>query len=148
MKDSTFTSRDRWPIWLWLFSLFLTGSLAVAIQVALGNNPAGAAAVALTFLLFWAALSTPLPISLDDKYLRVGGASIERSFISKAVPLSARDMALTRGREADARCWMALRFWVSSGVKVEINDPRDPTPYWLVSAKRATELAAALNTGD
>jgi hypothetical protein len=40
---------------------------------------------------------------------------------------------------------MALRFWVSTGVKIEINDPLDPTPYWLVSAKRAPALAEALS---
>jgi len=145
VKDSAFTSRDRWPIWLWLFSLFLTGSLALAIQVALGNNLAAAAMVALTFLLIWAAISTPLPISLDEKELRVGSASIERSFITGALPLSPRELANIRGRDANTQCWMALRFWVSSGVKIDINDPRDPTPYWLVSAKRATALAAALN---
>jgi len=54
-------------------------------------------------------------------------------------------MALTRGRNIDPRSWMALRFWVSTGVKIVIADPQDPTPYWLVSTKKATALAAALN---
>jgi len=30
-------------------------------------------------------------------------------------------------------------------VKVTINDPRDPTPYWLISSKRFRKLAAAIS---
>jgi hypothetical protein len=37
-----------------------------------------------------------------------------------------------------------LDFWVTTGVKIEIKDPADPTPYWLVSAEEAAALATAL----
>jgi hypothetical protein len=39
---------------------------------------------------------------------------------------------------------MALRFWISRGVKIEIKDPKDATPYWLISSKKAQPLADAL----
>jgi hypothetical protein len=31
-------------------------------------------------------------------------------------------------------------------VRVEVVDPQDPTPYWLVSTRRPDDLARALTT--
>ena len=144
MKESTFTSRDSWPIWLWLFLLFLAASLALAVEAALGARWGWITMLAQLILLLWANLKSPLEISIDGENLRVGAASIERKYIGAVIALSSKEMARVRGRDADPRCWMALRFWVSTGVKIEIKDPEDPTPYWLVSTKRATACAAAL----
>ena len=140
-----FRSRDRWPIWLWLFLIFLAGSLSVAIDAALGSQWAWISLITQLTLVAWSALSTPLEIKVDGHWLCVGKAAIERRYISHATALSAPEMALLRGRDANPRSWLALRFWVSEGVRIDINDPADPTPYWLVSAKRATALAAALS---
>ncbi len=140
-----FRSRDRWPFWLWLFLIFLAGSLSLAIDAALGSQWAWISLIAQLTLLIWSALSTPLQISVDENWLYIGDASIERRFISSVTALTSPQMALLRGRDANPQCWMALRFWVSPGVKIEINDPADPTPYWLVSTKKATALAAALS---
>ena len=145
MKESSIHLRDPWPIWLWCFLLFLAASLSLAVEAALGNRFAWITFLTQLLLLAWASLRTPLDISLDDHQLRVGSATIERRFLKEVVALSANEMALTRGRNIDPRSWMALRFWVSTGVKIVIADPQDPTPYWLVSTKKATALAAALN---
>ena len=136
--------RDPWPFWLWLFLLFLAASLSLAVEAALGNFAAIAVSVIQLLLLIWASLSTPLRIEVSDEKIRVGRAVIERRFIAAVRELDSKEMALTRGRDADPRCWMALRFWVGTGVKIEINDPKDPTPYWLVSTKKAAAVATAL----
>jgi hypothetical protein len=47
--------------------------------------------------------------------------------------------------QADPACFNATRFWVSTGVKVEIKDKSDPTPYWLISSRKGKSLAACLN---
>lgn len=144
MEEVRFRSRDRWPLWLWLFCLFIAGSLAIAVEAAIGNTAAWIVLLIQILGLGWVSLSTPLPIDVDSTHLRVGSASIEHRFITHATALTSHEMALTRGRNANPRCWMAIRFWVSPGVKIEISDPLDPTPYWLVSAKRASALAEAL----
>ena len=143
---STFRSHDRWPIWLWLFCIFLAGSLAIAVEAALGNGAGLVTFLLQIALISWAAMSTPLHIVVDEQTLRVGKATIDRHFITDLILLNPQEMALLRGRDANPLCWMALRFWVSRGMKIEINDPRDPTPYWLVSTKRAAALATALRT--
>jgi hypothetical protein len=53
-----------------------------------------------------------------------------------------------RTRGADPAAFFAITFWISQGIKVAVKDDRDPTPYWLISTKRATELAAALNDSN
>ncbi len=140
-----FTSRDRWPLWLWLFCLFIAASLSIAVEAAIGSTPAWIVLLVQLLLCGWAAITTPLHITLDSEQLCVGKAQIDRRFIRVATALTSHEMALTRGRNANPLCWMAIRFWVSTGVKIEISDPLDPTPYWLVSAKRATALAEALS---
>ena len=47
--------------------------------------------------------------------------------------------------DADPAAFNGTRFWVSTGVKVEINDKKDPTPYWLISSRKAKLLASKLN---
>jgi hypothetical protein len=136
--------RDPWPIWLWLFLLFLAASLSLAVEAALGNFAALLVSALQALLLIWASLTTPLRIEVSNEKVRIGRAVIERAFISAVRELDSKEMALTRGRDADPRCWMALRFWVGTGVKIEINDPKDPTPYWLVSTKKAAAVATAL----
>ena len=37
-----------------------------------------------------------------------------------------------------------LRPYLSRAVRIGIDDPADPTPYWLVSSRRPDRLAAAL----
>jgi len=49
-------------------------------------------------------------------------------------------MSRMRTRDANPRAYLALRFWVKTGVKIELADPADPTPYWLISTKKGREL--------
>ena len=58
--------------------------------------------------------------------------------------LDAQAMRLQAGRDADARAFLLVRPYISTGVRITIDDPGDPTPYWLLSSRRAVELAAAL----
>ncbi|WP_029088659.1 DUF3093 domain-containing protein [Brevibacterium album] len=75
-----------------------------------------------------------------------GGAAIERRFITGAQGFDAAGSFAQRGRELDVRAFLMLRPWVRTVVRVDIADPADPTPYWLVSTRRPRELAAALNS--
>ena len=54
------------------------------------------------------------------------------------------------GVDADARAYLLLRPYLKRAVKVEITDPADPAPYWLVSTRHADALVRALGqeSGD
>ena len=86
-----------------------------------------------------------LEIEITETHLKVGTAQIEREFLGKIEVLNSDEMRRWRGPLSDPASYMALRFWIPTGVKIEINDANDPTPYWLVSSKKAQPLADALS---
>ena len=136
----------RAPFWLIAFIYFLFLSLVVAVWAALGNQPAFMTWVVSTVLIVLIALKTTLIIEVDEKELRAGPAHIELKYVGKVTALDSKQMGRLRTRDADPASFLIFRFWRSTGVKVEINDPRDQTPYWLITSKRNNELAELLNS--
>jgi hypothetical protein len=134
----------RAPFWLLTFIYFLFFSLVVAVWAAIGNQPALITWVLSTVLIVLIALKSKLVIEVDDNELRAGPAHIELKYLGQATALDSKAMGRLRTREADPASFLIFRFWRSTGVKVEINDPRDQTPYWLITSKRYKELAEIL----
>ena len=142
--SKNFKERAPWPIWLWLFLLFLAGSLALAIWAALGTRW-GVISMLVQFLgLLYLSQITVVTVEVRDGQLHVGGAHIDLKYISAVEPLSSDQMRQWRGPLADPASFTVLRFWITTGVKITINDPKDGTPSWLVSSKKAHPLADAL----
>lgn len=134
----------RPPLWLIAFILFLLASLSLSIWAAF-DNPAGQISLALSILAVGLmALKVALKLEIDSAEFRAGRAHIELKYLGEVKELSADQMRLVRGRNADPAAFLAIRFWQPTGIKIEICDPRDPTPYWLVSSKRAKQLRDAL----
>lgn len=92
------------------------------------------------------ALTSPV-IVVTDEELKVGKAHISREFISAVSAYSGSHAFAARGTDLDARAWILLRGWINPVVRVDINDPEDPTPYWLFSSRKPEELLLALR-GD
>ena len=136
----------RAPFWLIAFIYFLFLSLVVAVWAAIGNQPAFLTWVVLTVLIVLIALKTTLVIEVDENEMRAGPAHIELKYLGKATVLDSKEMGRIRTRDADPASFLIFRFWRSTGVKVEINDTRDKTPYWLITSKRNNELAKILNS--
>ena len=135
----------RTPFWLLAFIYFLFLSLVVAVWAAIGNKPALLTWVASTLILVLIVQKSALTIEVDESELRAGPAHIELKYIGQATALDSKEMGRLRTRDADPASYLIFRFWRSTGVRIELNDPRDQTPYWLVTSKRNTELAEILN---
>ena len=133
------------PIWLLAFVLFLIASMALSVWAALGNTAGWATLIVLSGAALVGRKKVELKIEIRDGELRIGPAHIELGHIGDVSILSIEEMRLTRGRDADPSAFLALRFWQPRGIKVVINDDRDPTPYWLVSSKKSRELVARLH---
>jgi len=86
-----------------------------------------------------------LILEISETELRAGPAHIELKYLGQATALDSKEMGRLRTRDADPASFLIFRFWRSTGVKVEIKDPRDQTPYWLITSKRNKELAEILN---
>lgn len=82
--------------------------------------------------------------SAGDTELWVGGAHLPTSVISRTaeVPRSAKSAAL--GRQLDPAAFVVHRAWVGPMVLVVLDDPDDPTPYWLISSRHPDRVLAAI----
>ncbi len=134
------------PVWWWLVVAGMAGSLWFAVWYATPGNVGhvvGAAASALCAvgLLLYGRLA----VRVDRSALRVGTATLPLSAVGSVLALSDAQAKALRGTAADATARLFLRPYVARGVRVEVTDPDDPTPYWYVATRHPEALAAALS---
>ena len=134
----------RPPLWLLAFIYFMFLSLVIAFWAALGNQSALLSFIALTVLLIFIAVKSKSEILVADGQLMAGGAHIDLKYLGEVQSLNRDEMRLLRTRDADPAAFLAIKFWISTGVKITLNDQRDPTPYWLVSCRKMEELKNTL----
>ena len=139
-----FTEVLRPPIWVLAFIYFLLLSLVIAIWAAFGALLTIYAFVIATITVIYLAFKMRSIISINQGELRFDNAHIEVKYIGNIKVLDAPAMKLLRTRDADPAAFLAIKFWTPTGVKIELKDPRDPTPYWLITSKRGEEIAALL----
>ncbi|MFM1788877.1 MAG: hypothetical protein RLZZ12_226 [Actinomycetota bacterium] len=130
----------NWPVRVWLLFALLNLSVLVAVGVALSNTALLILGLTLATASIAFSKSSRLVLILSDGLLSVGRAQIEIKYVKDVLVLDESAMAYERGAGLNPRAFLALRFWVKTGVKIALNDPLDPTPYWLVSTRRAQEL--------
>ncbi len=138
--------RERvWPApWLFLATaLVIPASLLVFLPI---NLVVGivAAIVLYAGCVLLLLLGAPL-VQVTDTELMAGRARLPRTSVGSAEGFRREDARRERGTGLDARAWLAIRGWVDPVVKVTLDDPVDPTPYWLISTRRPEELVEALS---
>ncbi|HET8958519.1 MAG TPA: DUF3093 domain-containing protein [Microcella sp.] len=139
--------RERlWPA-LWWYPIVLlivpaTLLTFAAIDLIAGAVTAGVlVAGALTLLIG----SAPT-IRVADGVLQAGRARIPVDLVGAARSATGEEARAERGVRLDARAWLMLRGDVDPVVRLDVTDPDDPTPYWLISTRRPDELIAAITT--
>jgi hypothetical protein len=85
-------------------------------------------------------------VAADSTGLTAGGLRLPAEFVGETEVLHREDYRRRLGVDADARAHLLTRPYLDRGVLVRVDDPADPTPYWLVSTRRPDALAAALDT--
>ncbi|GAB11126.1 dihydroorotate dehydrogenase [Gordonia araii NBRC 100433] len=139
------------PLWWWLAAAVLTGVLGYEIRL-------GAHGAAWSWWVFpaVAALLVAVLVSVSRRRIRVtadgelhaGGARLPGSVIGRgaSVPPSAKSAAM--GRQLDPAAFLVHHSWVRPMVLLVLDDPDDPTPYWLVSTRHPDKLLSALGVAD
>jgi hypothetical protein len=140
-----YTEKMIWPIWLWSFLIFMFASLSLALWAAAGNTAAAVLTIAELLLLIILERRTGLKVTVTKGWLIVGRAAIPRAHIHGFAPLSPAEMKRARGKDFDPAAFLDIRFWVKGGVKIMQRDPKDPTPYWLISSKAPEDLVRVLD---
>ena len=134
----------RPPLWLLAFIYFLLLSMVIAIWAAFDNKATLIAFIFATASMPWIYRALCSRITIDGSELRIDRAHIPLKFLGTVELLDSQKMRHLRTQGADPAAYLAIRFWLSSGIKVAITDPRDPTPYWLITTRKAEKLAQAL----
>lgn len=121
--------------------MFLDLALIISIGVALSDFQILIFTLMLLFATALLAYQTRLVISFDGSLLRVGRAKLERKYMGEISKLSESEMKLARGAPYN---YLAIRFWVRDGVKIALNDSRDPNKNWVISSRKSEELKETL----
>ena len=95
----------------------------------------------LLLTLYWLAPE----IRVAEGQLKANRISIPVSALGDVVRLSKEEFSKALGPNADPRAQLMIRGYVQTGVKIEVSDPDDPTPYLLLSSRKPEELAVALD---
>jgi hypothetical protein len=83
-------------------------------------------------------------VTVTDGELVAGQASVPVALLGTAEVLDAVQMRHALGPGLDVRAYLCMRGWIPIGLRIALDDPDDPTPYWLITSRRPAELAAAL----
>jgi hypothetical protein len=131
--------------WLWLPALGLAALLAAEVYL---GAPGLATWIPYAVLIPLAVLGLlalgRVRVSVAEGELRVDDARLPVRFVADVTvldPAAKRDLL---GPHAQRWAFVVQRPWVAGAVQVHLDDPADPTPYWVVSSRRPAELASAL----
>jgi hypothetical protein len=137
------------PWWWWLPGLGVAALISLEVNQGVPAVPvwvpyAVLLPVAAIALLWLGRLDVRVVSGDDGVELWVGGAHLPFAVVSRsaAVPKTAKSAAL--GRQLDPAAFVVHRAWVGPMVLLVLDDPDDPTPYWLVSCRHPDRVLAAL----
>ncbi len=147
MDAASYDERLGVPLRWWVQGSMLVASLWLALVVALPTVAAWLCSGIALALLAALLLGYGSPrVSVQGGWFRAGRARIEGVHLGAVAALDPEETRRVAGPEADARAYLLLRPYLKRAVRVEITDPADPAPYWLVSSRRPDDLARAVQT--
>ncbi|SHM46941.1 DUF3093 domain-containing protein [Cryptosporangium aurantiacum] len=145
---STSTYRERWTVPWWGWTGALAVALLMAAEVHLGYGGLRAwlpYVICVPVALIAVAALSRITVAVTDDELQVDDAHIPRRFLIAAEALDPEARREALGPELDPVAFVVHRPWVRGLVRVYLDDPDDPTPYWIISSRRPEALLAALD---
>jgi hypothetical protein len=83
-------------------------------------------------------------VAVTGTELQVDDARLPLAVIANVVALDADGKREVLGVGAHPLAFVVQRPWIGGAVQVLLDDPADPTPYWVVSTRHPVKLATAL----
>ncbi|MEY2916147.1 MAG: hypothetical protein RLZ69_347 [Actinomycetota bacterium] len=83
-------------------------------------------------------------IQVDDEGFSVGDSTVPIRFLSGYDIVTADRAFEERGRLLDPAAYVRFQLSVNTLVKLEIEDPNDSTPYWLIATRNPQGVVDAI----
>ncbi|MBH0775102.1 DUF3093 domain-containing protein [Nocardia bovistercoris] len=138
------------PLWWWPIAFAVTGLLAAEIHMGAPGLRAWLPYVLLLPVPVWALIwlgRHRVEVRADadgTPELHADRAHLPVSFVSRAAVVAPTAKSAALGRQLDPAAYVCHRPWVGPMVLLVLDDPDDPTPYWLISTRRPEKVLAAL----
>ncbi|WP_433368551.1 DUF3093 domain-containing protein [Actinoplanes sp. CA-142083] len=145
---AAYTERLGISWWSWLAALAV--DLIVGFEILIGFTEVPAWVPFAVLLPFTAALLIwfgRIRVTVTADELQVDDARLPLAVISDVVALDAAGKREALGVGAHPMAFVIQRPWIGPAVQVLLDDPADPTPFWVISTRRPVELATALLDG-
>jgi hypothetical protein len=153
-----FDERLTVPLWWWIPALGVVGLVAFEVNLGHPGVPLWLpVALVGPLVAAWLHRLGRIRVSLvgpdspgtggtatGDRTLKVGSASLPVRLIAgvRLVEPVAKQQAL--GPDLDHAAYLVHRPWVGPMLRVDLDDPLDPTPYWLFSVRHPEPLIQRL----
>jgi hypothetical protein len=139
------------PWWWWPPAFGLAALVALEVNRGVPGLPdwlpfTALFTVAAAALLWLGRVEIRVTASDTGVELWAGEAHLPVTVIARSaeIPRSAKSAAL--GRQLDPAAYVVHRAWVGPMVLAVLDDPDDPTPYWLVSCRHPERVLSALRS--
>jgi hypothetical protein len=145
VTSTRYAERLAVPWWLWLIALALAALFSAEVYLGAPGLTTWLPYVVLlplTALGLW--LAGRIRIAVQDDELRVDDARLPARYVAEVGVLDAAAKRAALGPRADPLAFVVQRPWIRGAVLVVLDDPADPTPYWVISARRPERVARAL----
>ena len=140
-----YAERLRLSWWMWLPALVVDAIVGFELLLGFAGLPA------------WVPFALVVPVTVaalvrlghirvavtGDEFL-VDDARLPAAVIADVVALDAAGKREALGVGAHPLAFVIQRPWVGPAVQVLLDDPADPTPYWVISTRHPVKLATAL----
>jgi hypothetical protein len=145
--------RERlWVPWWWWPPAFALAVL-ISFEVNLGVKTlpdwlpyATLFAVAAGALLWLGRVEIRVTAAEGGVELWAGPAHLPVTAIARSAEIASSAKSAALGRQLDPAAYVLHRAWVGPMILVVLDDPDDPTPYWLVSCRHPERVLSALRT--
>ncbi len=149
-EQQSYQERQWVPIYWWPIALAFIGLITATIQMGIPKVGIWIPVVAMIPFGAWALIWLSRhrlevgPDASGTPELRVGRAHLPVNFIARAAVVAPTAKSAALGRQLDPAAYVQHRPWIGPMVLLVLDDPDDPTPYWLVSTRRPDRVLAAL----
>ena len=142
---AAYRERLRLSWWMWLAALVVDAIVAVEVLLGFPSLPGWVPFAVLVPLTVAGLLRAGrLQVTVTGDEFLVDDCRLPVAVIADVVPLDAAGKREALGVGAHPLAFVIQRPWIGPAVQVLLDDPADPTPYWVISTRRPVELATAL----